>query len=128
MQLEDNALYVMAALLIISGIVSYINTRKFIRNSSTVIGKVTKKFTKLDSTSDGVLLVLNAEFEVNGKIYKLAGKGANLKKYEIGNDIEILFDKDNPSHAHINHFWQLYLIEFVLIGIGVGVISVTFLG
>ena len=39
--------------------------------------------------------------------------------YAIGEEVEVLYDPDNPSHAEISDFMTLWLIPVVLFGIGI---------
>lgn len=71
-----------------------------------------------ESDSDGSCCVYSPiiEFEANGQTYTFeSGNASNPPEYEIGEEVKILYNPENPSNAQINKVSERWLMPVIVI-------------
>ena len=102
---------------LLSAVVAFYNTRKFISQSANILGEIIYEGVKNTSDIKAVMFV-KIEFMVNNKKYIIESTVSRFQKLKVGGFVEMLYSKSNPNNAKINSFIQLYLFELILLFFG----------
>lgn len=71
-----------------------------------------------ESESDGSCCVYSPviEFEANGQTYTFEGDSASYPpEYEVGEEVRVLYNPENPSNAQINKVSERWLMPVIVI-------------
>jgi hypothetical protein len=106
------------ALLLVIGIIVWINTRMFVARAQQVKGTVDHN--KYRHNKDG------EEYAPVFKFKTLKGETIEVASYiysyppefKAGQEVDILYDPQNPKRARINKGSSLYFVPLLLVGIG----------
>lgn len=120
--------YLMSLLPVIVGfllfsmaVIMYIRIRLFINTAQEVKGTVVEMVYRRKSTkrSGGGYLPVYQFRTVDGK--KITAKDSlsrNPPQFQVGQEIDVLYNPENPHHARINKWVNLYFLPALLGGIG----------
>ena len=86
------------------------------QNGETTVGRVTRL--EESDSSDGGCCVYSPviEFVANGQTYSFEGDNASYPPaYEVGEDVNIIYDPANPDTAQINKWTERWLFPIIII-------------
>jgi hypothetical protein len=106
------------ALLLVIGIIIWINTRMFAARAQQVKGTVDHM--KYRHDSDGVSYAPVFQFKtLSGESIQVAEMVySNPPQFHAGQVVDILYDPQNPKRARINKGSNLYFVPLLLAGMG----------
>lgn len=104
---------------ILSSLIFYLNTRRFVRLSESTKGNVVG-YGRTES-SDGGMGGYTAiiRFCLNGNCYQFSSIISGKRGWPIGKTVKVLYDVSNPSNAHVDSFLGLYFLESICFIMGV---------
>ena len=91
-------------------------------------------FSNDEESSGSTMYTPTFEYSFNGKKYtKQSDLSSSSRVFEIGDEVEILVDPDEPQNALINSFWERWFMAVVLGGmstmfVGLGYMAYRVLG
>ena len=117
-----------------AGVMWWQNTRNFVQSAEHADGTVIEIVRSRDRDGNTMFspVVEFTDHQGQRREYHSNTK-SNPSFYSVGDKVQILYDRDRPDSAGINHWLDLYLGPLVLIVIGAGflfvvtVLSVVFL-
>ena len=77
---------------------------------------------EMDSSTDedGTAYAPIIDYMVDGQHFQMKGSNySNPPAYHVGQNVTILYDRDNPSLARINNFWELWLLPAIFLPLAV---------
>lgn len=109
--------------LLTGGLVSFSNTRSFIKNADSAKGIVIKNISRTSRDNDGrttrLYYPVTKFTSLNGAEITFENKaGASPASYSSGDEVTVLYTKQNPRDAKINSFMSLWATTSVLFFIG----------
>jgi hypothetical protein len=124
--------------LLIGGIFAFQHTRRFLQTAVEVPGVVTENVWREDRTSDNRAswaFYPRIRFRTadGQEISYISNTGSSPPSYRVNEPITILYDPQQPQHASIKSFVELWLLPVLLGGMGLvfssfGIIAVVWKG
>lgn len=100
--------------------------KRWIASCGKATGTIVSIETKREHKSDGRITHTNypiVEFEYGGKTIRFQNEVGGTSYTETGKEVEIYFRMSNPEDAKINTFMSIWLLEFVVLLLGLGFLS-----
>lgn len=86
------------------------------QNGETTVGRVTRLEESDSSEGDCCVYSPVIEFAANGQTYSFEGDNASYPPaYEVGEDVNIIYDPANPDTAQINKWTERWLFPIIII-------------
>jgi hypothetical protein len=108
--------------LLAGGIYSFWRTRQFLRTAETAEGSVVQLSWQQSSGRHGPSWTAYPQIRfqtAEGRsILFFASVGSNPPSYAAGQPVKVLYDPQNPYHAEIDSFGQLWTLSIVFTGLG----------
>jgi hypothetical protein len=124
--------------LLIGGVVSIQQTRRFLATASSVPGVVTENVWREDRSSNNNTnwaFYPRIRFRTTDgqEITFITNSGSSPPAYRVNEPVTILYDPQQPYHAYIQSFSELWLLPTILCGLGIvfcsfGVVAVIWKG
>jgi len=108
-------------LMFIMAVIMYVRIRLFINTAQAVKGTVVEMVFRRRSTNTrggGYLAVYQFRTLDGKKIKAKDSLSRNPPQFQVGQEIDILYDPENPHHARINKWLNLYFLPALLGGMG----------
>jgi len=108
-------------LLFSMAVIMYVRIRLFIKTAQAVKGTVVEMVYRRKSTSNrgGGYLAIYQFRTIDGK--KITAKDSlsrNPPQFQVGQEIDVLYNPENPHNARINKWLNLYFLPVLLGGLG----------
>jgi hypothetical protein len=105
-------------LLIVIGLFIWMRTRSFLSTAQQAKGTVVRM--DRSSGSDGVSYAPVFQFRtITGQTVEVAEKlYSNPPQFQTGQDVDILYDPQDPQRARVNKGFNLYFVPILLGGLG----------
>ena len=104
-----------------------ISNNKFEQRATPAKGKVIDFTTHESSDDDGGSTTMFApvfEYEYNGQTYQhTSSTSSSSPEYDVGEEVEVLVDPQNPYEVLVNTFWEKWFLSVVL-----GIMGTMFTG
>jgi hypothetical protein len=84
-----------------------------VRFGGIVTGTVVR--VDFDSDEDGDSYAPIVHYAVDGRSYEMTGTYTNPPAYDVGDQVQLRYDQDDPSIARIDSFWDLWLLPLIFI-------------
>jgi hypothetical protein len=112
-------LLLVASILIFIAGYRYFSTQEFLSNGIWTKGTISGQ--NFQNDPDGYFYSPIVTFaDKQGRKYSWISEIAyNPPRFQIGQVVDVVYQPDDPSVALIVEFWDLYLIDLVLAGIGI---------
>jgi hypothetical protein len=109
--------------LLIGGVFAFQHTRRFLANAISVPGTVTENVwqeQRSSNTSGRGDFYPRIRFRTTDgqEISFIANSGSNPPSYHVSQQVTILYDPQQPYHAYIQSFVDLWLLPTILCGLG----------
>jgi Protein of unknown function (DUF3592) len=130
MSAESNigVVFSLGALLLVLGVIIWINTRLFMARAQQVKGSVDHMKYRRDSDGGGYAPVFQFK-TLGGESIQVAGIiYSNPPQYKAGQVVDVLYDPKNPQRARINKGSNMYFVPFLLVGCGIVLLIINALG
>lgn len=102
--------------LLLFAIYLYSDVSAFINLSERTTGEVVRLDERWDTDSDGArskAYYPEFSYKVEGRNYSVvSNSGSNPSSFRIGEQVEVLYNPNNPIEGRINSFLQLYIMPF----------------
>jgi hypothetical protein len=106
-------------LLVAIAVFIFVRTRSFIGSSQEVKGKVVRNVYRSSSDGGGYAPVFGFT-TIDGRYIEVEDKlESNPPQFREGEVLDILYDPQNPSHARVKKWMNLYFTPLLLGGMGV---------
>jgi len=102
--------------LLVAGLVSAIDTARFLRRSTSAAGTIVRmRIGHHSDTGSADYAPVFSFTASNGRGYSVESHNfSNPPEFSVGQNIKVLYDRDHPEHARIDTHWQIWAIEEVL--------------
>lgn len=108
-------------LLFSMAVIMYVRIRLFIKTAQAVKGTVIEMVYRRKSTSNrgGGYLAIYQFRTIDGKKIKAKDSlSRNPPQFQVGQEIDVLYNPENPHNARINKWLNLYFLPVLLGGLG----------
>lgn len=109
------------AFLVLSTIFQKEKRKKDLKYASITTGKVIDYKTKWQRKAPIYLPEITFQTEQNEKITFVEEEGSSFKDYEIGDEVDVYYDADNPSSAGIMKYAGYDSMSVIVILLGIGI-------
>ena len=108
----------LGSLLLLIGMIFFINTRIFAARAQQVKGTVDHMKFRHDSDGGGYAPVFQFK-TLSGESIQIAEMiYSNPPQFHAGQVVDVLYDPKNPKRARINKGFNLYFVPLLLVGMG----------
>ena len=117
---------IIGILLSVWGLWLYNRKKRWIASCGKAKGLIVSIETKREHKSDGRISHTNypiVEFEFGGKTIRFQNEVGGTNYTEVGKEVEIYFRPNKPQDAKINSFMSIWLLELVVLIIGLGFLA-----
>ncbi|MFL9453844.1 MULTISPECIES: DUF3592 domain-containing protein [Nostocales] len=110
-------------ILSVAGIVNGLNTRSFVSQAIPAQGTVVNLIRRFSTDSDGEVSELYypmVRFTTKSgqeRIFE-SNTGSYPPRFSLGQQVEVLYNSQNPNSVNINSFFSLWGVTFVLTALG----------
>lgn len=106
-------------LLVLIGVFLYIRTRIFIGKAQEVKGTVIEMVYSRNSDGDGGFSPVYQFKTLDGQNIVIHDSlSSNPPRFQVGQEVKVLYDPGNPQKARLNKWMNLYFVPVLLAGIG----------
>jgi len=106
-------------LFVIVAVIIYIRTRTFINNAQEVKGTVVEMVYRTSSKGSGSYAPVYKFRTIDGQTIVVQDSlSSNPPQFQVGQEIDVLYNPENPQKSYINKWMNLYFLPALLGGMG----------
>lgn len=113
----------MGSLLLLMALILFLQTRRFLKSAVKTTGMVSDYVSDTVASSHGFTTVVR--FTVSGRVYRCYSRLSSRRSFPVGSHVEVFYNPKDPTHAYVNKFFEIYFFELVVLGVGVGILWVS---
>src|SRR5688572_8115744 len=117
----DEAMFAVGAALIVLAVTAFRRTRRFIAKSHTAVGRIVRY--DAEDSDEGVYYFAFLRYtDASGKEHEIPVRGGQREPGEIGEIVSITYDPTYPTNAWITGTASPWIIPWLILVVGVGVV------
>jgi hypothetical protein len=111
---------ILGGLLLVIGLFFFMRIRRFLASAKEVKGTVIQMAYRSSSDSGGGYAAVYQFRTLDGKtIVAQDSLTTNPPRHKVGQELDVLYDPEDPNRAYIKSFMSLYFLPALLGGLGV---------